>query len=151
MPLALYLNHELTTAGSRRATPGLGYLEALTKDNTRIVTEGIAEVVPQGVKLKSGETIELDSLICATGFDYSWKPRFPIYGRGGLDLREQWKDRPTGYLGLGVNNLPNYFGMHKQQRTVVQEVAKFLQYTWVHILHCPMARLCPQSRTSPNT
>ncbi|KAH9205896.1 putative monooxygenase [Leptodontidium sp. 2 PMI_412] len=95
--------------GCKRPTPGLGYLEALSKPNTRVIMEPIAEVLPNAVKLKSGEIVALDSLICATGFDYSWIPRFPIIGRGGVDIRELWKERPYGYMGLAVHHLPNYF------------------------------------------
>jgi len=94
-----------------RATPGLGYLEALTQPNVQVLTESIQEVVKDGIKLKSGEVILVDVIICATGFDLSWKPRFPIIGRDGTNLQDQFKDRPKGYLGIAVPNLPNYMGI----------------------------------------
>lgn len=94
----------------RRATPGLGYLETLTKENVRVVTDPIDEIVPTGIKLQTGEVIELDAIVLATGFDYSWVPRFPIIGRNGISMQNQWKERPTGYLAVAVNNFPNYLG-----------------------------------------
>jgi len=94
----------------RRPTPGVGYLEALTQENVRVVFEGIKGIVPQGIQLESGEIIELDAIVCATGFDVSWKPRFPVIGRGGIDMREQWSQRPTAYLSFAVPNFPNYIG-----------------------------------------
>ena len=94
----------------RRPTPGVGYLEALTQKNVRVVFESIKQIVPQGIELESGEIIELDAIVCATGFDVSWKPRFPVIGRGGIDIREQWDQRPTAYLSLAVPNFPNYIG-----------------------------------------
>jgi len=94
----------------RRPTPGVGYLEALTQKNVRVVFESIKQIVPQGMELESGEIIELDAIVCATGFDVSWKPRFPVIGRGGIDIREQWDQRPTAYLSLAVPNFPNYIG-----------------------------------------
>lgn len=97
--------------GCRRPTPGNGYLEALTKDNVRVVTDSIAEIVPDGVKLRSGEVIPVDTFVCATGFDISFRPRYPIIGRDGISLSEQWKDKPTGYLSLAVPNMPNHFSM----------------------------------------
>ena len=100
----------------RRPTPGLGYLETLAKGNVRVVEGAISQVLPDGVKLPSGEVIKVDSIVCATGFDVSWKPRFPVIGRGGVDLAETWKDRPTGYLGLAVADLPNYFGNQLSSR-----------------------------------
>lgn len=70
--------------------------------------ENITKVVPQGIELVSGEVIELDAIVCATGFNVSWKPRFPIIGRNNIDMREQWSSRPTAYLSLAIPNFPNY-------------------------------------------
>ncbi|KAG4421443.1 hypothetical protein IFR04_005393 [Cadophora malorum] len=94
--------------GCRRPTPGVGYLEALTEKNVRVVFNSITRIVSQGIELDTGEIIELDAIVCATGFDVSWKPRFPVIGRGAIDIREQWSDRPTAYLSLAVPNFPNY-------------------------------------------
>src|ERR1700712_4062185 len=58
--------------GCRRLTPGIGYLPSLKKKNVRVITEGIAKVVPQGIQIASGEVIELDAIICATGFNVSF-------------------------------------------------------------------------------
>lgn len=93
----------------RRPTPGNGYLEALTKDNVRVVTEEIDQVVSDGIQLKSTEIIKVDALICATGFDLSFCPRFDLIGRNGEDIHEKWKDLPEAYLSLAVPDFPNYF------------------------------------------
>lgn len=96
-------------AGCRRPTPGVGYLEALTKPNVNVVLSGIEKVVPEGIVTKDGQTIKADALICATGFDVSFAPRFKFIGRNGVDLKEQWKVRPRSYLSCAVENFPNYF------------------------------------------
>lgn len=96
--------------GCRRLTPGIGYLEALTEPNVRVVTDAIVRVVPNGLVTQSGETIEVDSIVCATGFDVSFRPRFPLVGRQG-NLQELWqKQLPKAYMSCAVPNLPNYFG-----------------------------------------
>lgn len=95
--------------GCRRPTPGNGYLESLNKENVRVVTDSISEIVPQGVKLSTGEVITVDIFVCATGFDISFRPRYPVKGMNGITLSEQWKDRPSGYLSLAVPNFPNHF------------------------------------------
>lgn len=95
--------------GCRRPTPGNGYLEALTSPKVRVITDEIAEVVPEGIKLTTGETVGVDVFICATGFDISFAPRFPLIGRKGIDLRDQWKKRPGAYLSLAAANMPNHF------------------------------------------
>ncbi|KAG7436972.1 putative sterigmatocystin biosynthesis monooxygenase stcW [Fusarium oxysporum f. sp. raphani] len=92
----------------RRASPGIGYLEAMNETNVRVVLDPIDAVVEEGIRLKTGETIFIDVLICATGFDLSWKPRFPIIGRNGTNLQDQFEVRPVGYLGISAPDVPNY-------------------------------------------
>lgn len=95
--------------GCRRPTPGNGYLEALTKDNVRVVTDQIAEIVPEGIRTVTGEIMKIDMFICATGFDISFRPRYPVTGRNGVNLADVWKGKPTAYLSLAVPALPNHF------------------------------------------
>ncbi|KIW77775.1 hypothetical protein Z517_07608 [Fonsecaea pedrosoi CBS 271.37] len=95
--------------GCRRLTPGVGYLAALTHPKTQVVYEALAAVTPTGVRSSSGQEFPVDVIICASGFDTSFKPRYPVIGRGGQDLRDLWADEPKGYMGLAVPELPNYF------------------------------------------
>ncbi|KAI1213995.1 FAD/NAD(P)-binding domain-containing protein [Annulohypoxylon truncatum] len=95
--------------GCRRITPAPGYLEALRSSNTEVITEGIAEIVPEGIRLESGQIIQLDAIICATGFDNSFAPRFPIVGRHG-NVQDAFKnDTPKGYMSCALAGVPNYF------------------------------------------
>ncbi|KAJ9501190.1 hypothetical protein H2202_002984 [Exophiala xenobiotica] len=105
------LKHLIPTfsVGCRRPTPGNGYLEALTKDNVRVVTDAITEIVPDGIKTATDEIIKVDMFICATGFDISFCPRYPVVGRHNTELGKQWKERPTAYLSLAAPNFPNHF------------------------------------------
>ncbi|TVY43886.1 putative sterigmatocystin biosynthesis monooxygenase [Lachnellula subtilissima] len=93
----------------RRPTPGNGYLESLTKDNVRVVQDEIAKIIPEGIVLVTGEVIKVDIFICATGFDLSYCPRFPIIGQNATNLADQWKTRATAYLSVTPANMPNYF------------------------------------------
>ena len=45
--------------------------------------------------------------MCATGFDVSYRPRFPIVGQDGIALADKWKFCPEGYLGLAIPGFPN--------------------------------------------
>lgn len=74
-----------------------------------MVTDSISEIVPEGIKLTTGEIISIDILICATGFDISFRPRYPVTGLEGVTLAEQWKEKPEAYLSLAVPNFPNHF------------------------------------------
>ena len=84
--------------GCRRVTPGAGYLESFTRDNVKLTMSNIDHVDPKGIKTKDGKYHELDVIICATGFDVTHRPPFPIVGRNEVDLGEKWKDEPESYL-----------------------------------------------------
>jgi hypothetical protein len=47
--------------------------------------------------------------VCATGFDVSQRPAFPVIGREGLDLRDFWENMPINYLSVTAPGFPNYF------------------------------------------
>jgi hypothetical protein len=51
------------------------------------------------------------TVVCATGFDVSHRPRFPIVGLNGIDLRQAWVDDPESYVSVAVPEIPNYFMM----------------------------------------
>lgn len=94
--------------GCRRPTPGNGFLEALCHEKTDLVFSDIEEITENGLRTKDGVEHKFDILICATGFDVSWVPHFPLIGRGGKDLRDEWKDKPETYLSISVPSFPNY-------------------------------------------
>lgn len=93
----------------RRFTPGDGFLEALVADNTTVVTEDIECVTPTGIRTIDGTEYEVDAIVCATGFDVSQRPTFPVIGRDGLDLRDFWEEEPINYLSVAAPGFPNYF------------------------------------------
>lgn len=94
-----------------RITPGHGYLEALSADNVEVRTDQILKIVPEGIQMEDGTIFTLDSIICATGFDTSFCPAFPVIGQQGKDLGDVWKDEPRSYLSVTASGFPNYFGM----------------------------------------
>jgi hypothetical protein len=93
----------------KRLTPGPGYLEALVEDNVDFVHDGIKRFTETGIDTVDGQHREYDAIICATGFDTSFRPRFPLIGLDGLDLRTKYKEDPDTYISLGVEGFPNYF------------------------------------------
>lgn len=107
-------NSELATkltpkfrVGCRRLNPGDPYLEAITKDNVKVIFEEAYKITESSIIGRAGTEAEVDTIICATGFDTSFRPAFPILGRNGENLREKWKDHPEAYLGLAVPGFPN--------------------------------------------
>ncbi|GAB7341480.1 hypothetical protein MBLNU457_7713t1 [Dothideomycetes sp. NU457] len=96
--------------GCRRPTPAPGYLEALIADNTTVFTENMTKVTPTGFIDAEGTHHEVDVLICATGFDTTWRPRFPLIAHG-RDLRDVWSgsNNVLSYLSVGIPTFPNHF------------------------------------------
>ncbi|KAL4876146.1 hypothetical protein BJY04DRAFT_231971 [Aspergillus karnatakaensis] len=96
--------------GCRRQTPGPGFLEALTQENVEMRWDDVERITERGILTRSGEEKEYDVIVCATGFDTSFKPSFPVIGRHGVDLAERWEaEQPTAYFGMAVPDMPNYF------------------------------------------
>ena len=95
--------------GCRRLTPGVGYLQSLSEPNVTVVTDPITKIIAEGLETSAGETIKVDVIICATGFDVSFRPRFPIIGRMG-NLQERWtQELPKAYMSCAIPSFPNYF------------------------------------------
>ncbi|KIW95433.1 uncharacterized protein Z519_04017 [Cladophialophora bantiana CBS 173.52] len=95
--------------GCRRPTPGNGYLEALVGEKTTCYTDSIGAITPKGFVTADGEEVEVDVIICATGFDTSFRPRFPIIGLEGESLSKQWEKLPASYISVAAPKMPNYF------------------------------------------
>jgi hypothetical protein len=51
----------------------------------------------------------LTAVACATGFDVSHCPHYPIIGRKNTDLAKKWADEPESYMSLACPSMPNYF------------------------------------------
>ncbi|KAH8807486.1 putative MoxY [Xylogone sp. PMI_703] len=95
--------------GCRRPTPGNGFLEALTLNRTTVYTEMLQEITPTGFVDDQGVHHEVDVVICATGFDTTFRPRFPIIANG-FNLQDEYSSKDiTGYMGLSSPEIPNYF------------------------------------------
>lgn len=120
--------------GTRRITPAPGYFEALRKDNVEVVIGSIERFVADGIQMESGEVLKADAIVCATGFDISFCPRFPLIGREG-DLRDTWsKETPKAYMSCAVAGMPNYFTFlgpnapigHGSVFTLSEHIAKYI-------------------------
>ncbi|KAJ9497968.1 hypothetical protein H2202_006571 [Exophiala xenobiotica] len=95
--------------GCRRLTPGVGYLEALTQDNVDFINTPIEKVTKNSVLTSDGKEYQIDAIACATGFDTSFMPAFPIVGRDGARISDIWSHHASAYMSHSVPNFPNYF------------------------------------------
>ncbi|MEV5019472.1 flavin-containing monooxygenase [Streptomyces sp. NPDC053780] len=91
------------------------YLQAFNRDNVTLVdtadTQGIERMTARGVVVGDTE-YALDCLIFATGFSVGnsgvHSGRLPVYGRGGVALRDAWREQgPRTLHGFTSNGFPN--------------------------------------------
>ncbi|KAJ5202173.1 hypothetical protein N7449_004252 [Penicillium cf. viridicatum] len=94
--------------GCRRATPGDGYLEALCAENASVNNTPILRFTESGIQTAHEHT-DFDIIVCATGFDVSYRPPWTVRGRNGHQLHHAWSDSPEAYFGIAAPNTPNYF------------------------------------------
>ncbi|KAF7346708.1 FAD/NAD(P)-binding domain-containing protein [Mycena sanguinolenta] len=101
--------------GCRRPTPGNGFLEALMEPHVHACLDPIQRMSAKGIVTKNENLAEteheFDVIICATGFDTSFRPRFPVVGRDGINLQDKWADhnQAESYMSVSVAGMPNYF------------------------------------------
>ena len=96
------------------------WARALKRDNVRLVTTGIREVVPEGVVGADGTLHEVDVIVYGTGFTASrFLTPMTVTGRGGRDLHEQWDGEPRAYLGVTVPGFPNLFCLYGPNTNIV--------------------------------
>jgi cyclohexanone monooxygenase len=93
-----------------------GYFEAYNRDNVTLIDlreNPIERFTKTSVVTRSGEH-PIDVLVLATGFDAisGTLLRLNPKGRGGVSLKERWKDRFHNYLGLAIGGFPNLFMIH---------------------------------------
>jgi hypothetical protein len=93
----------------KRLTPGPGYLEALSEDNVDVIRTTIEKITPTGIQTIDGVHREVNAIVCATGFNTSYRNRLPVNGLHGETLTERWQDRVDSYLSVTVDGFPNYF------------------------------------------
>jgi len=99
--------------GAKRICVGTNYYETYNRDNVHLIDlrrDPIMTVEAGGVRTQSGFH-ELDMLVFATGYDAltGALTEIDIRGRGGLTLKDKWRDGPKNYLGLMTAGFPNMF------------------------------------------
>lgn len=98
------------TPGCKRLLISNDYYPALGRTNVEVITEGIKEVTARGVITDDGVERPVDAIVFGTGFKVSDPiPPKTVFGRGGQDLSEVWKDGPEAYMGITVAGFPNFF------------------------------------------
>jgi cation diffusion facilitator CzcD-associated flavoprotein CzcO len=98
------------TIGCKRILPSNKWYPALGRDNVELVTDGIAEITPDGYVTTDGTRHEVDTIIFATGFYVTDIPLANIVvGRDEQRLADVWHRSPQAYRGTAMAGFPNLF------------------------------------------
>ncbi|MCP5500613.1 MAG: NAD(P)/FAD-dependent oxidoreductase [Leptospiraceae bacterium] len=98
------------TIGCKRVLMSNEYYPAINRKNVKVETSGIEKFTNKGILTGSGEEIELDAVIMATGFQGAEAiAPYKILGKGQKDLNEAWKNGAEAYLGTTISGFPNFF------------------------------------------
>ena len=85
------------------------YYDAIQKPNAHLITDSISYINQTGI-VTDAETIDLDVIVYATGFDTSMFMRpINILGLNGITLEDYWKEYPKAYYSIAMPNFPNLF------------------------------------------
>ncbi|MCW2768732.1 MAG: 4-hydroxyacetophenone monooxygenase, partial [Aeromicrobium sp.] len=95
--------------GCKRVLQSNTYYPTFLRDNVELSTDGVQEILPDGVIDGNGVKHEADVIIYGTGFhvidafDY-----LDIKGRNGVDLATQFREGGVEtYMGMMINGFPN--------------------------------------------
>ncbi len=110
-----WLRRQLTpdfTPGCKRMLVSSDYYPALQRDNCKLIDWPIATLSPAGIRTSDGVEHHLDAIVFATGYDVHLSgPPFPVTGRGGRSLQQEWAGHAQAYKSASVHGYPNLFVM----------------------------------------
>jgi cation diffusion facilitator CzcD-associated flavoprotein CzcO len=98
--------------GCKRILFSYDYFAALNQPNAEVVTSGIREVRERSIVDDDGVERPVDVIVFGTGFRATeGVAPMKIYGVGGIELNEAWRNGMEAYLGTSVAGFPNYFSI----------------------------------------
>ena len=82
------------------------YLKAIQEPNVDVHFAAVDKITEDSIIDTDGNSKKVDTIVCDTGFDVSYQPRFPVVGQNGVDLADKWKVCLEAYLGIAVPDMP---------------------------------------------
>ena len=98
--------------GCKRIIYSNDFYPALMQPHVELVTQAIERITAHGIVTADGREREIDTLVCATGFDaVHLLSSLQVTGTQGQTLRQAWSSGPEAYRGITVAGFPNMFLM----------------------------------------
>lgn len=94
--------------GCKRLLFSNDWYPALVQPNVEVVTHGVVEILPEGVRSSDGTVHPVDVIIYGTGFAATeFLAPMKIQGAAGQSLDVAWADGARAFLGITVPGFPN--------------------------------------------
>jgi len=98
--------------GCKRILLSNDYYPSLNRSNVSLLTKesGIEQFNENGIETIDGKQVDVDLIVYATGFHASENVVvYPVIGRGGRTVDEEWEHHAHAFLGTTVPHFPNFF------------------------------------------
>ncbi len=126
--------------GCKRMLQSNEWYPALQQPNVELVSTAVEEITETGIRLADGTFHELDVLIYGSGFKpTSFLPGVEIYGKNGVEIHEQWSEAAEAYLGITVENFPNFFMLYGPNTNASASIIYMLEHQAGYITQCVQA------------
>ena len=118
--LADALIPDFPPGGKRPILDDGSWVSTLKKENVSLVTEGIQEILPRGIRTCDGVVHDVDVIIYGTGFKADqFLSTLDVKGRSGRDLHDSWQGDPRAYKGITVPGFPNLYLLYGPNTNIV--------------------------------
>ena len=98
--------------GCKRVVMNDYFFDAIQQPNAHLVTEGIKEIVADGIITTDGQHHPLDVIVFATGFNpKAFMRPMEFTGKNGLSIDKAWEKKVQSYRSVSLPNFPNFFLM----------------------------------------
>ena len=125
--------------GTRRVPLETKYYEVYNQPNVTLVdskADPIERITETGIKTRDN-SYDFDIIVYATGFDAlrGAFDRIAFTGKGGVTLKDQWKDGATSLVGMLQDGFPNMF-MLLGPHTALGNIPRSIEFNveWVSAL-----------------
>jgi cation diffusion facilitator CzcD-associated flavoprotein CzcO len=99
-------------SGKRRVLTD-DFYPTLLKDDVSLVPFPVVEVTEHAVVDGAGVAHEVDVIIFATGFKASsYLSKLSVFGHGGRDIQDVWRDGAFALAGMTVPGFPNFYMLY---------------------------------------
>jgi cation diffusion facilitator CzcD-associated flavoprotein CzcO len=121
--------------GCKRILISDDYYETLKRKNVCLVTDEIQEIKPNGILTNTGQLIEVDAIIYATGFDIEKHLRsVEVIGLNKKSLLETWAVNQEVYQGACIAGFPNFYLVTGPNTGVATTSVVFMIEQQVHFI-----------------